>query len=141
ITSSPTESYTRAELQTIAESLLAHVSFGPYHLACSPVPPSHLRQHMGATNATTNANHNNNSATTTAYYINPSSTSSSAAQIYHPPALSTSSSAATIYQKENQYPAVPTTSNLTKSLLMGPSARRQFEGKEGSRANRENHHP
>jgi len=40
------DQYTRAELETIAESLLAHVTFGPYHLASSPVPSSHLRLAM-----------------------------------------------------------------------------------------------
>ncbi|KAG9021560.1 hypothetical protein FS842_006552 [Serendipita sp. 407] len=93
-------------------------------------------------------NHNTNTASTTSssstgYYINPSSTSSSSAQIYHPPTLSTSNSAATLYQPASSSSTSQhsTTSNLTKSLLLGPSARRQFEGKEGGRANRENHHP
>ncbi|KAG8808843.1 hypothetical protein FRC19_005635, partial [Serendipita sp. 401] len=144
ITSSPTESsYTRAEIQTIAESLLAHVSFGPYHLACSPVPSSQLRQHMGNHNTNT-ASSTSTSSSSTGYYINPSSTSSSSAQIYYPPTLSTSNSAATLYQPASSSSTSQhstTTSNLTKSLLLGPSARRQFEGKEGGRANRENHHP
>jgi hypothetical protein len=51
--SSSTSDYTRAELETIAESLLAHVHFGPYHLASSPVPSSHLRLAMSSTTGTT----------------------------------------------------------------------------------------
>lgn len=43
-----TSDYTHAELETIAESLLAHVTFGPYHLASSPVPSSHLRLAMAS---------------------------------------------------------------------------------------------
>lgn len=45
-TAGTTSDYTHAELETIAESLLAHVTFGPYHLASSPVPSSHLRLAM-----------------------------------------------------------------------------------------------
>jgi hypothetical protein len=55
-TSTSTSDYTRAELETIAESLLAHVHFGPYHLASSPVPSSHLRHAMSTTTTTTTNN-------------------------------------------------------------------------------------
>lgn len=98
-----TSDYTRAELETIAESLLAHVTFGPYHLASSPVPSSHLRLAMSS------KENNASSNLSTVVPITDASES-----------------------------ATPTLNQLGHYSVARPSARRHFEGKEGSERN---HHP
>ncbi|KIM28057.1 hypothetical protein M408DRAFT_24077 [Serendipita vermifera MAFF 305830] len=81
--------YTPSELHTIAESLLAHVTFGPYHIASSPVPSSHMHTLLAASQSSRN--------------------------------------------KENLASSSTSISSSSTTSILGPSARRQFEGKEGSR--------
>lgn len=123
-----TETYTRAELQTIAESLLAQVSYGPYHLASSPVPNSAIRaaMHQAAQSP----------STVTAPLSASSYATSSSNQLYNPTLGSSSSTIHAAFDKENLSSSTATPSSPI--LLLGPSARRQFEGKEG---HRENNHP
>jgi len=111
-TASPPSEYTRAELETIAESLLAHVHFGPYHLASSPVPSSHLRHAMSSSSST---KENTN--------------------------LNLSSSSASINANTNTSSTTPTLGQLGRYEYGGPSSRRHFEGKEGSERSSNNHHP
>ncbi|PVG01363.1 hypothetical protein CPB86DRAFT_812351 [Serendipita vermifera] len=119
------ESYTRAELQTIAESLLAHVSFGPYHIACSPVPSSHIRQHLATSSSSASIRSTTNDATPSSFnnYALDKENMQGTTSALNPSNLLSSSSSSSIYNP----------------VLLGPSARRQFEGKEGS--HHHHHHP
>lgn len=109
-TAGTTSDYTHAELETIAESLLAHVTFGPYHLASSPVPSSHLRLAMSSKE---NMNTSSSSTTTT--------------------------NSVSITGSDSTSSATPTLNQLQSSFNR-PSSRRHFEGKEGSERNGHNNH-